>query len=99
MARSEPPKINAFELFLIQIVIYLILWMVNDYLASMLSLILAVISFAILLVSLVVELVERSRVPAWYYYYMAVSIIAPILSGVVYFFISGELNWVVNPFY
>ncbi|MCB0634492.1 MAG: hypothetical protein KDD15_32385, partial [Lewinella sp.] len=78
---------------------YLILWLLNDYLASVLSLILAVISFAILLVSLGVELVERSGVPAWYYHYMLATIFAPVLSGLVYFFISGELNWVVNPFY
>lgn len=99
MARSESPSINAFELFLIESAIYLILWLINDYLASMLSLILAIISLAILLTSLVIELVERSRVPRWYYYYMLVSIFAPVLSGLVYFFISGELNWVVNPFY
>lgn len=88
-----------FEVFLIETVIYLVLWLVNDYLASMISLILACICLAILLLSLLIELVERSKVPRWYYFFMAASVLAPILSGLIYYFISGQLNWVVNPFF
>lgn len=99
MAKPSEPAIGPVEVFLIETVIYLALWMINDYLASLISLILAGICFAILLISLGVELIERSRVPRWYYYFMAASVVAPILSGLIYFFISGELNWVVNPFF
>lgn len=99
MAKAFQPSIRPFEIFLIETVIYLALWLINDYLASMLSLILAVICFSILVISLLVELVEKSKVPRWYYYFMAASVLSPILAGLVYFFISGELNWVVNPFF
>lgn len=99
VAKTYEPAIGPFEVFLIETVIYLAMWMYNDYLASLLSLILAGICLVILLVSLVVELVERSKVPRWYYFFMAASVLSPILSGLVYYFISGELNWVVNPFF
>ncbi len=99
LGKSYEPPIGPVEVFLIEMVIYMGLWMLNDYMASMLSLILACICFALLLISLGIELIERSRVPRWYYYFMAASVIAPILSGLIYYFISGELNWVVNPFF
>lgn len=99
IGKDYEPPIGPLEVFLIEIVIYMALWMYNDYLASLLSLILACISFMILVVSLGVELIERSRVPRWYYFFMAASVLAPILSGLIYYFISGELNWVVNPFF
>lgn len=99
MAKPFKPAIGPIEVFLLETVIYLLLWLVNDYLASLVSLILACICLALLLISLVIELIERSNVPRWYYYFMVASFFAPILSGLVYFFISGELNWVVNPFF
>ncbi|PHN04502.1 hypothetical protein [Flavilitoribacter nigricans] len=99
LGKDYEPPIGPLEVFLIEIVIYMAMWMYNDYLASLLSLILTCISFMILLVSLGVELIEKSRVPRWYYYFMAASVLAPVLSGLVYYFISGELNWVVNPFF
>lgn len=85
-------------MLLIETVIYLALWLYNDYLASLLSLILGGICLALLIISLLVELIERSKVPRWYYYFMAASVLAPVVAGLVYYLISGELNWVVNPF-
>lgn len=99
MSRSTSFALGPIEVLLIETVIYLALWLYDDYLASLLTLILGGICLAILIISLLVELVERSKVPRWYYYFMAASVLAPILAGVVYFLISGELNWVVNPFF
>jgi hypothetical protein len=99
LGKDYEPPIGPLEVFLIELVLFMAMWMYDDYLASMISLILASISFMLLFVSLGVELIERSRVPRWYYYFMAASALAPILSGLIYFFISGELNWVVNPFF
>ena len=82
------------EIFLLEFVIYILLWLVNDYLAMMLSLTFCVICFFILLISLVAELIERSRVPRWYFTLMIASILAPILSAVIYLSITGGLeNW------
>lgn len=87
-------NLRPFELFLIEFAFYTLLWLINDYVASLLSLVFAVICIAILLVAIIAELIEPSKVPRKYYYYMIVSIAAPILAG--WLFISlmgGQLDW------
>jgi hypothetical protein len=74
-------------------VIYLLMWLFNDYLASLLSIILGTICLLILLISLIVEAIERSKVPRWYYFFLAVSVLAPIVAAVIYLFISGGVDW------
>ena len=86
-------QIRPLEILLIQVVIYLFLWIFNDYLATMLSLIIGSIMLFILLISLVVELVERSKVPRWYFYFLGVSVLAPLIAGLVYLLISGGVGW------
>ncbi len=81
------------EIFLIQVFLYMLCWLLNDYLASMVSLIFATMFLAILLVSLVVEVVERSRVPRWYFIFMLISVIAPIVSAGIYLSISQGVDW------
>ncbi len=81
------------ELLLLELVIYLLLWLYNDYLASLLSIILGSICLLILIISLIVEAIERSKVPRWYYWFLAVSVLAPILGALIYLMISGELDW------
>ncbi|MBX2871121.1 MAG: hypothetical protein KTR30_03450 [Saprospiraceae bacterium] len=81
------------EIFLIEMVFYLICWLSNDYLGSMISLIFGSLFLAILLVSLVVELIERSRVPRWYFYFMLLSVIAPVLSAAIYLSITQGVDW------
>ena len=86
-------KIRALEIFLIEVVIYLFLWLSNDYLASLLSVIIAAIFLLILLISLIVEWVERSKVPKLYYQFMAVSVIAPFVAALLFFLFGGEITW------
>lgn len=81
------------EVFLIQIFLYLVCWLLNDYLASMVSLIFGTMFLAILLVSLVVEVVERSRVPRWYFVFMLISVIAPLVSAGIYLSITKGVDW------
>lgn len=80
------------ELFLAQVVVYLFLWVTNSYLALILSAIFGGICLLIFLVSLVVEAVERSRVPRWYYYVMIASTLAPLLAMGVYFLLGGDFS-------
>lgn len=89
-------RIRPFEIFLAELVLYLILWIFNDYLASMLSLILGTICLLILVISLIVEAIERSKVPRWYYYFLGMSVLAPIVAAVIYIFISGGVDWMKN---
>ena len=86
-------KFRLIEILLAEMVIYFLVWLANDYLATLVSLVFGVIFLLILLISLIVEWIERSKVPLWYYHFMAVSIIAPALSAGLYLLIFGELSW------
>ncbi len=86
-------RIRPLEILLLETILYLLLWMADDYLATMLSLFIGGIFLLILLVSLVVELVERSRAPRWYFTFMGVSVIAPILAALLYAFFNGGVEW------
>jgi hypothetical protein len=85
--------IRPLEFLLLEIVIYLLLWLFNDYLASLLSLIFGSICLLILLISLIVEAIERSKVPRWYYLFLGVSVLAPIVAAVIYLLLSGGASW------
>lgn len=86
-------SIRSIEILLGEVVIYLIIWVLNDYLASMLSLIFGSIFLLILLVSLVVELVEKSKVPRWYFTFMGLSVLAPVIAAVLYTLINRGMEW------
>ena len=82
------------EIFLGELLLYLLLWLWNDYLATLISLVFAGIFLIILIISLIVEWVERSKVPGWYYRFMTISILAPLAATLIYLMINGGLNWV-----
>jgi len=70
------------------------LWLWDDYIASLISAIFASIFFFILVISILVELIEPSKVPRSYFSFMVISVLCPILVGVVFFNImGGELDW------
>jgi len=91
------PKIRPFELFLIQFIIYSVLWLCDEYLASLFTLVFTAIAIFILAISLMAELIERSKVPQWYFTSMVVSIIAPILAAIVFVYLVGmEFEWLTE---
>jgi FtsH-binding integral membrane protein len=92
-------KFRNFEWFLIELAFYFVLWLINDYIATLVSLIFIVIFSAILIVALISELIEPSKVPRSYFWFMVVSILAPLLAGLVFLIIiGGDLNWIKAPF-
>lgn len=86
-------KLVTIEAFLVQLVLYLLLWIVDDYMALVLSLILGGISFFIYLISKLVELVDRSRVPKVYYRFMVFCFLAPAIAAVVGLFLLNGPSW------
>lgn len=92
-------KLRPIEWFLIEFIFYILLWLLNDYVATLISVIFIVIFAAILLVAGISELVEPSRVPRSYYIFMAVSILAPLVAGALFLLlIGGDLHWLKAPF-
>jgi len=77
-------KLSLLESFLIQIIIYSIIWLTNEYVATLLSIIIPPIAFAVLIISYMVERIEKSKVPSSYFRHMWLLIIAPLLVGVVF---------------
>lgn len=91
-------KIGPIEVFLIEFIIFSLLWLWDDYIASMLTVVFSFIFFFILVISLMVELVERSKVPGWYFTFMTVSIFAPMTAALVFiFFMGADFEWLSIP--
>jgi hypothetical protein len=82
-------RLSLLEIFLLEVVAWLGLWLLDDYLATLLTLIIGAIVSAVLLVALMAEGIERSKVPRKYFYVMLLSIVAPLVAGILYLSIFG----------
>lgn len=82
------------EIFLLEIAVWLALWLMDNYLATLLTLIITAIVFAVLVIALISEAIDRSKVPRKYFWIMGVSVLAPILSALIYLIIfGGKINF------
>lgn len=62
---------------------------------SLLSLIVPLIAFAILVISIITEKIEKSNVPKSYYAHMLIIILVPIIVGLSFSLIyEGQLDWI-----
>jgi hypothetical protein len=82
-------NIGLLEISLIQIVFYSAMWLIDDYFAILISVILTVIVFAVLVISLITELIEKSRVPRAYFTWMIASTIIPIVVAAFFIAVLG----------
>ena len=88
------PKIRLTEILLLQTLVYLVLWLWNDYVASLVSAIIIAICSGVFIVALIAELIEGSKVPKSYFIFMLGSILIPIIVGVIFVSImGGRLDW------
>ncbi|MEM1215007.1 MAG: hypothetical protein AAGJ82_04945 [Bacteroidota bacterium] len=94
--KNEVPflrQLASIEAGMVQLVIYLLLWWWDDYLAFTLSLIVGGIAFCLLLLSKMVEWIDRSRIPNLYYRFMIISVLAPLLAGLIGWLLLGGMTW------
>ena len=77
-------SVNVGQLFLLETIFYFALFLWHDFLGMLIASIFASLSFIILVISWIVERIERSKVPSWYYHVMITSIASPLL--VIVFF-------------
>jgi ABC-type arginine/histidine transport system permease subunit len=90
----KTPPLSILELFLIEAIVYIVLWLWNEYVASIMTLSFCAIAFFILAISLISELIERSKVPRWYFTYMTVSILTPLVIGAFFLYLNkGSFAW------
>ena len=88
-------RLTLLEIFLIEMVVWLGLWLSNDYLATLLTLTIGAIVLSVLLIALAAEAIEPTKVPRRYFWIMAVSILAPVLAAGLYVLLfGGKLGFV-----
>lgn len=87
--RKPDHHLSLFEIFLLEVAVWLAVWLLNDYMAALLTLIVAAIVSAVLVIALLAEAIERSKVPRWYFWVMGLSILAPIISALLYAVLFG----------
>ncbi len=87
-------RIRPLEWFLAEMIILIGVWFLNDYIATYLSLVFGAICFAILVIALISEWIEPSKVPRSFFVTMALSVLATILASGIYLVINkGQLTW------
>jgi hypothetical protein len=82
-------RLVSLEGLLVQVIAYLALWLVDSYLAQVVSLLIGGVAAAILLISLLVEVVDRSRVPKVYYRLVLWCVLGPLLGGLLGWLLAG----------
>ncbi len=73
------------EIVLVEVCLYLLLWLWNEQIALILSTIITGVSLIVLVVSTIVELVEPSKVPKSFFIFMIISVFVPLLTGGGYY--------------
>lgn len=81
------------EALLVQILLYLLLWLWNDYLAAVLSLIFGGIALSVLVIAKVTEWIEPSNAPKSYYRLMLVCVLAPLIAAALGLLLLGGVSW------
>lgn len=90
-------RLSLLEIFLLQIVIWLGLWLISDYVATLLTVIVGAIVSAVLIVALIAEAIERSKVPKRYFQIMGISILCIVLAALIYLtLLGGQLDFLAD---
>jgi len=82
-------KLSLSEIFLLQLILWTALWLINDFVAVLLTLSIGAVVLVVLLLALISEMIERSKVPRKYFYVMGLTLLAMTLSTAVYVYIFG----------
>jgi len=92
-------KLGYTEIILIESILWIGMWLLDEYLASLLTVILVPIFFFILVISLIAEVVERSRVPRSWFYIMLISVVIPLIIAIlVYTLYEGAFDWLQDTY-
>lgn len=88
-------KLGTIEIILIEAIILSVVYAIDSYIGLLLCLIIAVLSAAILIITLLAEVVERSKVPRSYFSSLATICGTAIVVMLFFsFFSKGSLDWV-----
>ena len=96
-----PTKRNAtnqlFIATLVEAVAYTALWLWNEYVAFYITIIFPALILVVLVMALIADWIEPSRIPGWYYKVMLLSVAIPVVIGMVFYFIyEGNFDFLSN---
>ncbi len=74
-----------------ELILYLIIFLLNPHLGYLISMVVGGVTTAILVISYLVELIEPSKVPSWYYSTLGSTVVASLL--VVIFFLILQIGF------
>lgn len=81
------------EILIIEAIVFLGLWIIDEYIATLLTFIAVPIFGGIFIVSLIAEKIERSRIQREYFYMMAGLAIIPIIIFIGIFLFNGGTSF------
>jgi hypothetical protein len=84
---------NIILMTLAQIILYALLMLANEYAGFLLGVILGSISFAVWVISHIVELIQPSRVTKTYYWAVFSAWVAPLITVLGFIYLRGEIGW------
>lgn len=80
--------------FLIQVILYTLLWLVSEYVGLLVCIVMASIFGAIWLFSIIVEKIEKSKVPQSFFGWMFLSIWPPLIVALAFtIYYKGNFDW------
>lgn len=89
------PRLSPLEAFLIQVILYILLWLGDDFYATLASLAFGGLFLSIWIISRIAEWIEPSKVPRWYFSYLLGGAMAPVLVSIIFYLINGLPSWVL----
>ncbi len=82
------------ELGMMQAIIYILVWFWDQYIASFVTIVFPGLFSAVLLVSIIAEWIEPSKVPRAYFLHLILAICIPlVIGGFFYFIYEGSFDW------
>ncbi|MFN7325137.1 MAG: hypothetical protein ACK5SQ_01000 [Chitinophagales bacterium] len=83
------------QLFMVECMVWLAVWLLNDYLAALLTAILGSMVFAVWLIAQISEYLEPSRVPSWYFSVLLTTLLATLSTAGFYVVLNGGLDFLM----
>lgn len=88
------PSFSLTEIALFQVLVYGGLWVISDYTATLLTVIFPSVFSFILIIALLAEMIDRSKISRWYFKLMGISIVIPIITALAFIAITGtDFDW------
>lgn len=96
---SRLAEVRNIEIFLAQVVFYLAIWLMNDYIGTLLTVIMIPILLGVLSISAMAEWIQPSKVSGRYFKILGLSILAPLIVAIAFgALVRFRYDWLMDLF-